>query len=527
MHSLPVRLILLLCLVGQGILPLRAEDDATAPLPAPGRVSLDAPPPAETLEPVGIEPSLPTVPSPDAPFAEPPIHVTLPPLEEELFWHGGSYLYEPIDHFADVPTPEAIEPPPPKLPPWWQEPQPLALPHDYLGSHLIEWQPDHNWFGSQGPMWEPRLVGYGSYELFGAIYEENGQRRDGIGHQLYIDLDLALTGTERFHVQFRPLGRENTGGSFWQFSDPDGYQDNSTGIPQRWWFEGELGSIFRGWLDDPAHQLDVNVTAGKFPFLLHNALLMNDEVTGVALGKNTILATPLSNLNIQLLYAFDEVDAPTGNSDLLVVNLTGDYRHAFIEATYGRAWSHAASDRDTDWAALSVTQFFGTLTLAGRIMFKDGDSAGSGDGQLYVLESNLTRLPPDWLQQTTGIELAVSYLNLFHATSGWSPIAGGNFDRLRNLFALNPLLQIAAGRSLGDTYGLAAGVQLFRHHQDESIIPEVAIEQPDGETAWGIGLRYERKLTARTYLDIRGLKTWSDSLPLVREGVFVSTFIIF
>lgn len=122
---------------------------------------------------------------------------------------------------------------------------------------------------------------------------------------------------------------------------------------------------------------------------------------------------------------------------------------------------------------------------------------------------------------------AVSYLNLFHATSGWSPIAGGNFDRLRNLFALNPLLQIAAGRSLGDTYGLAAGVQLFRHHQDESIIPEVAIEQPDGETAWGIGLRYERKLTARTYLDIRGLKTWSDSLPLVREGVFVSTFIIF
>ncbi|MFG0335980.1 MAG: hypothetical protein ACF8TS_21690, partial [Maioricimonas sp. JB049] len=299
-------------------------------------------------------------------------------------------------------------------------------------------------------MWEPRLVGYGSYELFAAIYEEGGQRRDGIGHQLFVDLDLALTGTERFHVQFRPLGRENTGGSFWQLSDPDGYQDNSTGVPQRWWFEGELGSIFRGWLHDPAHQLDVNVTLGRFPFLLHNALLMNDEVTGIAIGKNTITSTPLSNLNVQLLYALDDVDTASGDADLLVLHVTADYRLAFIEATYGRVWSNRSSRHDADYAALSVTKFIGTLTLAGRVMLKDGDAAGTGDGQLYVLESNLTRLPPEWLQHATGIELAVSYLNLFHATSGWTPISGGNFDRLRNLFSLNPLLQIAAGRPADD-----------------------------------------------------------------------------
>ncbi|QDU37221.1 hypothetical protein Mal4_15310 [Maioricimonas rarisocia] len=521
MESFSTRLILLLWLAGPGTLPLRAADDdetATPALLPPGQVQFDE------WNPDGSDTTATSV---DPGYVEYEPQIVLPSLEEELLWHGGSHLYEPIDRFEHIPTPEADHPPPPRLPPWWQEPRPLSLPYDYLGSHLIEWHPHHKWFGAFGPMWEPRLVGYGSYELFGAVYEEGGQRRDGIGHQLFVDLDLSLTGTERFHVQFRPLGRENTGGSFWQLSDPEGYQDNSTGVPQRWWFEGELGSIFRGWLHDPAHQLDVNVTLGRFPFLLHNALLMNDEVTGIAIGKNTITSTPLSNLNVQLLYALDDVDTASGDADLLLLHVTGDYRHAFIEATYGRVWSDQSSDRDADYAALSVTQFFGTLTLAGRVMFKDGDAAGTGDGQLYVLESNLTRLPPEWIQHATGVELAVSYLNLFHATSGWTPISGGNFDRLRNLFALNPLLQIAAGRPADDTYGLAAGVQLFRHHQDESLIPEIAVEQPDGETVWGIGLRYQRKLTERTFLDVRGLKTWSDSLPLVREGVFVSTFIIF
>lgn len=466
-----------------------------------------------------------------ASIAESPLEFptdALPPLDVELYHHGGSYLYEPLDINSKLYRPPARHHPPLRLPEDWQEPQPLALPYDFLGSHFIEWRPGWEWCGSPGYQWEPRLVGYGSYQIFGALFEESGERRDGIGHQLILDLDLALTGTERAHVQFRPFGEENSGGSFFVFSSPSGYVNNHTAVPQRWWIEGELQSIFGRMIGDPTVQLDINFTAGKFPFALHNFLLINDEITGIVLGKNTITHTPLSNLNVQLFYAADEVDAFNGrNSDFTGIHLQGDYRLAFLEFTYAHVFPGGRPGRDADFFAFSGTQFFGPLSLAGRTMFKIGDEAGRGDGQLYVLESNFTRKPSHEFEDATGIELAVAYLNVFKATSGWQSIAGGNFDRLRNLFTLNPLLQIAAGRPPVDTTGAALGVQLFRHNEDESIIPEVAIEEVDSDTVWGLGLRYQRQLTPRCYLDLRGLKTWSDYRPLVREGLFASTIIIF
>ncbi|MCA9109253.1 MAG: hypothetical protein KDA52_04845, partial [Planctomycetaceae bacterium] len=423
----------------------------------------------------------------------------LPPLEVELHHHGGSYFYEPLDVNSELYEPHDAHVTRLRLPEDWVGPQPLSLPEDYLGSHFIDWQPQLSWFGCPGYQWEPRFVAYGSYELFGAFYEENGVRRDGIGHQLLLELDLALTGTERVHVQFRPLGEQNTGGSFWQLSSPSEYIDNSTGVPQRWWIEGELQSIIGRLLNDPTLQFDVNFTAGKFPFALHNALLMNDEITGIVLGKNTLTSTPLSNINTQLFYAFDEVDAYSNQStDIAGVHFTGDYRHAFLELSYIHAFVAENANLDTNYFALSGTQFFGPLSLAGRAMFKQGDEGGAGDGQLYVMESNFTRTPSDWWEEHTGVGLTVSYLNLFHATSGWQPIAGGNFNRLTNLFTLNPLLQIAAGRPPSDTSGAVFGVQLFRHHEDESLIPEIAIEDTQGDTVGGVSLRYQRKLTPRT-----------------------------
>ena len=144
------------------------------------------------------------------------------------------------------------------------------------------------------------------------------ERRDGIGHQLLLDADLALTGTERAHVQFRPLGGKNSGGSFYNFADPVGYVDNSEIAPQRWWIEGELQSIFGGLIDDPTQQWDVYFTLGKFPLALQNFLLMNDEATGILLGKNTLIIPPFSNINLQAFYLFDDVDAfSPGSTDIL------------------------------------------------------------------------------------------------------------------------------------------------------------------------------------------------------------------
>jgi len=447
----------------------------------------------------------------------------LPPLEEELWHHGGSYLYSPEgdqlnwpaeSHSAHI---EVL-----RLPETWREPRPLTAFSEFLGTgppngtHL-------KWPGDNGYMWDVRFVGSGSYQLFGFALEENSQRQDAIGQQLTLDLDLRLTGTERFHVQFRPLGEGNTGGSYYQFSNPEGYVDNAHAEPDRFWFEGELQSMLGSYVN-PDAVLDYHVAVGKFPIALHNSLLMNDEILAVALGKNTIMRNGVSNLNVQFLYAFNDVQNAAGDNRMYGVNATLDHKKDFYEFSYLLLQNDVDPRRDSRYAALSATRFFGPLTLAARGLFKAGDPGGVGDGQLFVLESNYTRA---FHENRFDIRKGVFYCNAFHASSGWTPISGGNFNRLRSTFETNPLVRISAGVTTGDRWGVAMGVHLFRHHEDESFIPELAFEAPDGEPVWGLGMRYLRKLGARTYLESLATFGLSDDPRYDREGVFVSYNVLF
>ena len=450
-------------------------------------------------------------------------HDPLPPLEEELWHHGGSYMYHPEGDRLNWPADdEHAHYDLLRLPEDWQEPRPFTLFTDFLGADPIQVYPGLHWPGD-GYDLEPQFVGYGGYQLFGFALEENNQRQDVLGHQLLVELDLRFTGTERMHVQFRPLGDGNTGGSYYQFSNPEGYVDNSTGEPARYWIEGELHSLLGGFVD-PFAVLDYHITAGRFPLALHNSLLMNDEITGVVLNKNTIYVGPLSNLNVQLIYGANDVNTyPGPDGRLYGLHASIDYRRVFYEATYAFADQDAQSTRDAHYAALSRTQFVGPVTFAGRAFFKWGDTGGSGSGHLFVAETNYTRY---FDGRPLGIEYGVFYLNAFAATEGWNSIGGGNFNRLRTSFETNPLVRIAAGQ-VSDTAGVALGVQLFRHHEDESFIPEIAWEDRGGEPVWGVGLRYLRKTGPRTFLEILGVANFADDPRFDREGVFVSHTFLF
>ncbi|MEW4486859.1 hypothetical protein AB1L42_02190 [Thalassoglobus sp. JC818] len=455
--------------------------------------------------------------------------VELPPLEEELLTHGGAHMYYSSDYLnAVAPVCEGSHSQNLRLDECWEEPQPwCSRPHEYLGPGIVEWSPDWSWFGSNPNMWEPRFVGHGAYEVFGAVFDQGGTEQNGIGHQLFIDLDLRLTGTERFHVQFRPLGKDNSGGSFWRLNSPTEYIDNSTGVPQRWWFEGELQSLFGPWLGDERHQLDINFTIGRFPFRLQNGLLMDDEITGLAVAKNNILSLGFSNVNIQGFYALDEVDSYPASSDLAGVAVTADYRTSFFEAEYVSLFRNREEEFRAHYFALSGTKFFGPISLAARTMYRLGDQNAGGDGYFQVLESNMTRSMGHTIEHLTGVDLAVSYLNLFYASENWVTIAGGNLDRIRNAFAVNPLFNIAAGSPPVERYGVAAGVEFFRNNQDEAIIPEFAFESQASDPIYGAGLRYRRKMTARMFFELRGIKNWSTNPALRREGLFASTTVIF
>lgn len=455
----------------------------------------------------------------------------LPPLEEELLRFGGSSMYEAeggIGHELDF----GYDPGPVKvlrLPETWEKPRPPVTAYqEFVGADPIGAWNGLKWFGTDGFHWEPRFVAHGSYEVFGLFLEQGGTRQDSIGHQLIVDLDLRITGTERAHVQFRPLGRRNTGGSFFRLDDPAGFDDNSTGIPDRWWVEGEFNSLFAGLLNDEFTPLDYHITVGKVPYAVHNSLLINDEVTGVIVNKNTLLISPLSNLNVQGFYFFDDIDTTTPRSTELVgMHASADWRNSLIEGTVAYVSHSSDAGFDARYAAVSATKFFGPVTLAGRALFKGGDEAGTGDGSLFVIESNLTRLTPSELSCRTGIDHAVFYANFFRATSGWNPISGANFDRLRSSFAVDPLIRIGQGINPSDTIGASLGVQLFRDHEDESLTPEIAWEQPQGDSVWGIGLRWQRKIGPQIFLDASGIISWSDNPLLEREGIFFSTFLLF
>jgi hypothetical protein len=138
---------------------------------------------------------------------------------------------------------------------------------------------------------------------------------------------------------------------------------------------------------------------------------------------------------------------------------------------------------------------------------------------LFTVESNRAQC---FHHNPVGFEKAVYYCNAFYKTAGWNPISGGNLNRLRTAFETNPLVRISAGSLPVRNLGVAVGVQLFRHHQDESFIPEIAFESPDGIAVTGFGLRYLRKTGSRSSFEALATFTLSDDPRFDREGVFTS-----
>ncbi|HLQ43533.1 MAG TPA: hypothetical protein VK137_02295, partial [Planctomycetaceae bacterium] len=281
-----------------------------------------------------------------------------------------------------------------------------------------------------------------------------------------------------------------------------------------------------GLLPDDGKPRDYHLVAGRFPLFLHNGLLINDDMLGFVVNKNQIPLSPLSNLNVQVFGGIDSFDVFQGSwANMFGVHAAADYHHAFFETT--AATLNTSGGANANFAAVSGTHFFGMCSVAGRGLFKWADTAGRGDAQLYVLESNRTRRFSDACANLTGIDHGVFYANLFRASRGWTPISGGNFNRLNSTFEVNPLVSISRVGTAEDTLGSALGVQLFRHHDDESWIPEVAYQAPGGTPTWGVSLSWLRKTGARTYIRVRGNRTWSHDASLEQEGVFASTFVVF
>lgn len=160
-----------------------------------------------------------------------------------------------------------------------------------------------------------------------------------------------------------------------------------------------------------------------------------------------------------------------------------------------------------------------------RGLLKIGDEGGRGSGQLFVWENNFTRV---WDAKPLGIEYGVFYANAFAASEGWNSLGGSNFNRLQSAFEVNPLVAISSGRVLmDDVWGVSTGVQLFRHHEDESIIPEVSFVSPEENPFGGWGCDTFARRAAAPISRRLGVANLADDPAFRREGIFIAETILF
>ena len=412
----------------------------------------------------------------------------------------------------------------------YRKPLPLTWGQGFLDPDPVS--PHWQWqWPKGGYVWNPTLTVAGVYSIFATAFEEQSfspfaDQTVGIGHQMLIDIDYSVGGTERIHAQFRPLGIRNSGGSFLMLNEDVDYIDNSTALPQRLWFEGDISQMLSGIIPEtiPA---DVGLTAGLYPYYLQNGLLINDDIVGVMLSKNSWSGGPFSHVMGQLFFAFDEIDSLAGpEDDNRMIGAHGEVQwgNQYLEGSYAHVWNTGDASRNQDFLAFSVTKFCADWTFTGRFLSNMGDDGGDGSGQLYVFESNVVR---ELARQPLGLTSAVTYVNLFWATEGWNPISGGNFDRLRSTFAVNPLVPLTLDSTGLETRGLAIGSVFFSRTKDFSLVPEASVEWIEQDAVVGLGGRARYRIGRRHQVQLRGIGSITGTDALRRNGLFLEWFIFF
>lgn len=371
-----------------------------------------------------------------------------------------------------------------------------------------EYTPRPTWLGRQNPI-HFHFMSYGDLRVAGALYDRgvsgaSGTEQSAIAVRLNLDMDLALTSTERIHAFVRPLDKN---GSFtrYQFKGAvdDEFIDEFDFDLDTLFFEGDLGSIREG-LTGRRQGPDHPIAFGRVPLLTQNGVWVEDAFDGLAFGF-TARNSPkydISNMDLTFFAAFDKVTtAAAPGDDAKAFGFAGfmDAREGYIEYGYGFV---AADDNDLSYhnvTAAFTRRYFGHLANSVRVIGNFGQKGIAGnktaDGVLLLVENSFFRRDP--------IKL-VPYVNLFAGFDSPQSLAR-NADAggvLRNTginfesdgITAYPTLDASARKA----YGGAAGLEwLFK--LDRQIVVEGAVVQRTGGGALGdeyaLGVRYQHPIT--------------------------------
>ena len=383
----------------------------------------------------------------------------------------------------------------------------------------------------------PSLQVYGDWRT-AVAYNDNGNIENGqIATRLNLDVDLALTSTERIHGFFRPFD-QNGQFSRYEFAGDDRLRGSASFDlnAETLFFEGDIGNIIAG-LTDEYQSFDLPVSAGLMPLIFQNGVWVEDAITGGAFALPAMNSKTLgiSNMDISFFAGFDKVSTPAIRDDRNAfadhsVNVYGVA--AFIEANLGY-WEAGLARVDGEdgfdelsynSATVAFTRRYGgwlSNSVRGIWTFgqdRDNNRQQTADGTILLIENSLITSKPLTL---------VPYFNVFAGFDRPQSLlrdagAGGVLKNTGILFETDGLTGFPKLDDTGqNTYGGAIGIQ-YLFNLDQQIVVEAATVQLIGDDVevgrpapgeqYGIGFRYQLPLTKALIFRADAIYGWRDEV---------------
>lgn len=385
-----------------------------------------------------------------------------------------------------------------------------AEPPVELGIRLYDrgaYTPRPTFLGEKNPI-NFHFMAYGDLRVGGAYYDNDtpagAGNQSAIAARLNLDMDLAITPTERLHAFVRPLDQN---GSFTRYqisgANEDEFIEELDFKLDTLFFEGDINAMREGFTGQQT-SFDLPVALGRVPLFTQNGIWLDDAFDGLAIGitARNIPKWDVSNTDLTFFAGFDKVTTKAALDDnSKVYGLAGfaDALKGYIEYGYGYIQAH---DSDLSYhnvtAAFSKRYRIGQIGLANsvRVIGNVGQSANvkTADGVLLLLENSFVKSDPIFL---------VPYLNFFAGFNTPQPLArtadgGGVLKNTGINFESDGLTGYPTlDANASDSFGAAAGLEKL-WGISQQVVVEAAVVQRMGDSPlsnqYALGIRYQRPL---------------------------------
>ena len=401
-----------------------------------------------------------------------------------------------------------------------------AFPPVDVGLGLYErgaYTPRPTLLGRKNPIMSSFLA-YGDLRVAGARNDNGGASgaQSAIAARLNLDMDLALTATERIHAFARPLDRN---GSFTRYQFGNGVQDKFVRefnfSLKTLFFEGDLTTIRKGLTgNDGAH--DMPIAIGRVPLNTQNGIWIDAAFDGAAVGILTARSSPkldVSNFDLTLFTGLRKVPtgAAPGDDHAKLFGAAGffDAHEGYAEFGYGYL---NADNRDLSYhnvTAAFTRRYAGRIANSVRVIGNFGQKAPvkTADGVLLLIENSFIRGNYTNINPLT----FVPYLNLFAGFKSPQPVAraGDAGGVLRNTglsfesdgMTGYPTLTATAK----DSYGGALGLEYLFHLDRQIVVEGARVEGRKGQPSeYAFGARYQHPISNAWIVRLDAMKGWRE-----------------